>query len=165
MGGWVWMGMDESECHAVQLSCPPTPHSSSGSRRCRPYLPISPLSPYISLILPVPQARGAAGRPEAEALGGPGRTLRDTELLGQPAPLGRSSRLRRWGVGRETPTRSLLDLPLRGPGSTTLPLERLTMRLVETALARTLHTSPSPLSSFLDALLKKYIDSYIFLFV
>ena len=152
MGGWVWMGMDESECHAVQLSCPPTPHSSSGSRRCRPYLPISPLSPYISLILPVPQARGAAGRPEAEALGGPGRTLRDTELLGQPAPLGRSSRLRRWGVGRETPTRSLLDLPLRGPGSTTLPLERLTMRLVETALARTLHTSPSPLSSFLDAL-------------
>ena len=100
-------------------SHPTPPQARDAAGRISLYLPISP---YISLYLPISQARGAAGRLDAEALGGPGRTLRDTELLGQPAPGGRSSRLRRYDMGREIPTRSLLDLgPLRGPGSTTLP--------------------------------------------
>ena len=133
MSGWVdgygWVGMEGCVgCHAVQLSCPPSPlpwlsprhqpltkaegrarvftrgvlhttppQARGAAGRTSLYLPISP---YISLYLPIPQARGAAGHPDAEALGHPGRlhlgrTRRDTQLLGPPAPVGRCSRLSR----------------------------------------------------------------------
>ena len=134
-------------CHALP---PPTPPQARGAAgRTSLYLPYLPISPYTSLYLPIPQARGAAGRPEAEALGGLGRTLRDTELLGQSAPLGRSSRLRRWDAGRETPTRS----PTAWTRLYYPALERLTMRLAETGRwPRGPHKSVTTRSTFLDAL-------------